>query len=178
MGSSFSKVIAIIITCILLFVFPMMTLLERQDDTSRIYVLAQTTKLVDSVRNLGYISTNMYREFCEKLYATDNVYEIQMEHFHKNVDPVYIDTTDSSMFCDDININYIAYYTENITNAINNSNNENKKYYFTKGDYFTVKVVNKNKTIATRLKDLVYNTCLPNENISIYYGGMVQNETN
>ncbi|WP_066497529.1 hypothetical protein [Abyssisolibacter fermentans] len=177
MEGSLSKIVAIIVACVIFFIYPIMTMFERQDDTSRVFVLSETTKFVDSVRNLGYISPNMYQEFVNKLLATNNIYDIQMEHRHRKIDPVYGDPTNVASFKDDIGVNFSAFYTDDIMKVLfPNSHSSNNKYTFSKGDYFMVRVVNKNKTVATKIKEMLYNADFDNAQIYIAYGGMVKNE--
>lgn len=56
MGDSLSKIVAIVLAVLLMFIIPIKSEFERLDDISRIYVLNETTKFVDRVRNLGYIT--------------------------------------------------------------------------------------------------------------------------
>lgn len=177
MGDSLSKIVAIIIAVFLLFIYPISNMFERQDDITRIFVLAETSKLVDSVRNLGYITPNMYMEFRNNLAATNNIYDIQMEHRSKRYDPVYDDPTIPSTFKDTFNINYVTYFTDDIMLGLfPDPPNIAGLYTFSKGDYFMVKVRNKNKTIATRIHEMLYATFLSTEKIVIKYGGMIKDE--
>ncbi|KAB3525460.1 hypothetical protein [Alkaliphilus serpentinus] len=177
MGDSLSKIVAIIIGVFLLFIYPISNMFERQDDITRIFVLAETTKLVDSVRNLGYITPTMYLEFSNNLAATNNLYDIQMEHRRKVYDPLYDDPTIPSTFKDTFNINYTANYTEDIMETLfPDPPNTDGKYTFSKGDYFLVKVTNRNKTIATRIHEMLYATFLSTEKIIVKYGGMIKDE--
>jgi len=177
MGDSLSKIVAIILAVFLLFIYPISNMFERQDDISRIFVLAETTKLVDSVRNLGYITPNMYLEFTNNLAATNNTYDIQMEHRSKRYDPVYDDPTIAATFRDSFNVNYTAYFTEDILEKLfTGSPSPEKIYTFSKGDYFVIKVRNKNKTMATKIQEMLYAVGLSTEKIVIRYGGMIKDE--
>ena len=75
MGDSLSKIVAIVLAVLLMFIIPIKSEFERLDDISRIYVLNETTKFVDRVRNLGYITPRMYLEYVRNIEATDNLYE-------------------------------------------------------------------------------------------------------
>lgn len=63
MDDIFSKVIALILAVVLLYIFPVESLLTRQDEITKVFVLNETAKFVDSVRNLGYITPLMYNQF-------------------------------------------------------------------------------------------------------------------
>ena len=70
MSETLSKIIALVIAVLLLYIFPVENMLTRQDDVTRVFVLNETTRFVDSVRNLGYITPVMYMQFTNALSAT------------------------------------------------------------------------------------------------------------
>ena len=80
MGDSLSIIFATIVAAIIMFLFPMLDTWERQDDISYMMVYAATVEFVDSARNLGYITYDMYESFLKSIYATGNRYEITLEH--------------------------------------------------------------------------------------------------
>ena len=178
MADSLSKFIAIVIAAFLLFIFPVKNEFERQDETSRMFVLTETTKFVDSARNIGYITPLMYLQFSKGLSATGNVYEIELEHYHKKYDPIYDDPSVAASFKEDFSVNYSGTFTDEILKKLfpGDSAVTDRTYKMSKGDYFAVRIYNKNKTIATRMQEMVYNTKLPAEKIMVEYGGMVKDE--
>ncbi|MFZ5988350.1 MAG: hypothetical protein ACOYWZ_14655 [Bacillota bacterium] len=188
MGSSLSKIVALLLSVLLLFIFPILNMFEKQDDTTQVFVLTETTKFVDSVRSLGYITPTMYREFTNKLAATNNIYEIEMEHYHRKFDPIYeydySAPAPTPTFMNDFNVNYRAYYTDDIMDVLfpatpttsPTSSVKDSYYKMSKGDYFAVKVKNKNKTIATKIQEMLYNADFITAKILVKYGGMVKDE--
>lgn len=181
MSETLGKIVAMLISILLFFIFPVENMLTRQDDITRIVVLYETTDFVDSVRNLGYITPVMYAQFCEALAATGNVYEITMEHIHYSIDPVYTDPADITTFQHDYMINRNITYTEEILERLFPENpgfsgQTDRYYYLSKGDIFRVKVVNVNKTPATRVQQLLLFSELPARRIIVSYGGMVRDE--
>ncbi|MCX7920459.1 MAG: hypothetical protein N3B21_00330 [Clostridia bacterium] len=177
MESTFSKIIALILATLLLFIFPVLNMFIKQDDTTHIFVFTETSKFVDQVRNLGYITPMMYREFANKLSATNNTYSIEMEHYHKKYDPIYDDPANAATFKDDFNVNFKATYTDNIMSTLfPNPPLTGEKYKLSKGDYFAVRVKNKNKTLATKLQEMLYNANLSEAKIIVRYGGMIKDE--
>jgi hypothetical protein len=62
----FSKIIAIIITVILLLLTPLLYMAQKQDIISQSYISNETTKFIDSIKNSGYISIAMYMDFVKK----------------------------------------------------------------------------------------------------------------
>lgn len=85
-----SKAFALILAVLLLYMFPISETYERQDDISYIVALEAVTSFVDSARNLGYVSPNMYTDMVQALEKTGNTYDIVMEHQHKQFIPVYL----------------------------------------------------------------------------------------
>ncbi|MEA1974502.1 MAG: hypothetical protein U9N10_02955 [Bacillota bacterium] len=177
MGESLSKMVAIIIAVFLLFIFPLINMFENQDNISRNLVFNETTKFVDSVRNLGYITPRMYEDFHKKINATGNTYKISLTHMHLIINPVYTDITDLSTFQDDAKANYKNIYTKKILNDLfPDSPTGDERYELNCGDYFLLEVFNKNKTMGTKVKELFLTVDLPDKNIIVNYGGMVKNE--
>ncbi|NLG02975.1 MAG: hypothetical protein GX567_03935 [Clostridia bacterium] len=177
MPNALSKVFAIFITVVLLFVFPMKNELERQDETSRMFVLNETAGLVDSVRNLGYLSPDMYEKYLDKLALTGNLYKVELEHAALIVYPVY-DSSGNPVPGDYLQT-YKNTYEDVIEECLFPLNNPltGKAYDMKKGDYFCVRVVNQNKTTATKLQELLYGRAMRAEKIFVTYGGMIKDES-
>lgn len=205
MGDSLGKIVALILAVLLLFIYPVKNEFERLDETSRLFVLTETSKFVDSVRNLGYVTPSMYQEYVGRLGVTDNIYEVRMEHRKKRYDPVYDDPTagvpatpeeepeaseegffDSDTLEDVFPVEYVigfrTYYNNTIMKVMFPdppvAEDVDTTYEMGKGDYFAVTIYNKNKTIATRIQEMLYNTGMSTEKIYIRYGGMVKDENN
>jgi len=181
LSESLSKVFAMLLAILLLYIFPVENMLTRQDDIARVFVLNETTEFVDSVRNLGYITPLMYMQFTQNLSATGLVYDIKMEHMHCSINPVFIDPVDMTSYQNDFSTNYLTTYTDEITETLFPeipSPSEDRTYRLSKGDYFTVMITNKNKTIATKVQEMLIMTNLPAKCVFINYGGMVRDENN
>lgn len=177
MDGALSKIIALFISVLLLFIFPVLNMFENQDDTTKVFVLAETTKFVDSVRNLGYITPNMYLEFSRKISATNNIYSIEMEHYHKKYDPVYDDPMVAATFKNDFNVNFKGAYTDTIMKKLfPDVVSSDRTYKLSKSDYFAISVKNKNKTMATKLQEMLFNANMSEAKIIVRYGGMVKDE--
>lgn len=176
MSDSLGKIFSILIAVFILFIFPIKNELEVQDNSSRLYVFTETSRFVDSVRNLGYITPSMYEDFTIKISNTGNIYEIDMTHYSKRYDPIYDDPTDKTTFKNDFNINYIGTYNYQIMDELFPRNSVGTSYEMSRGDFFQVKVHNTNKTLATRIQEFIYNMDLPSAKISVNYGGMILDE--
>jgi hypothetical protein len=53
-----------------------------------------------------------------------------------------------------------------------------KSYEMKQGDFFTVRVVNQNKTMATKIQEIMYGRAIMAEKIFVNYGGMIKDEGN
>ncbi|WP_438350940.1 hypothetical protein ACP8HI_09990 [Paenibacillus sp. FA6] len=180
MSNSVAKVFAAIIAIVLLLIWPVSSALNKQDDISEVVVLNSVTRFVDSVRDKGYITPTMYKEFVDQIALTGNTYDIQMVHRHKRYDPLY---SDDGAFQDGFNVNYEEFFNAHINEKIFPGNSSEpvdsptRIYKLKTGDFFDVTVKNTNRTMGTLMNDfLTAGINSPNEKIVIPYGGMVLNE--
>lgn len=165
-----SKIIAIILSVILMFIVPIMYMAQKQDVISQSYVSNETTVFIDNIKNSGYISMEMYMDYIHKIDATNNLYSIEMVHANKIVEPLYDENTGT--FLEDYYIYYVNTYQDKILETLD----QGKDYKFNQGDYISITVVNQTKTIATRLMELFYSSDVPDEQILVTYGGMIRDE--
>ena len=147
--NAFDKVICIILAVILMFLFPLLYLSQKQDGINQLYVTEQTVEFTNEIKNHGYITENMYARFEKKLRATGNVYSIQITHSHTVFNPLFDEDTEE--FLDDYYTYQECIYTEDILNAIYSE----KAYYLRQGDYISIEVVNANKTFASSLLQII-----------------------
>ena len=78
MGESLTTIIAIFLAAILMFVFPLMSISERNDDIAQLGVQTATVEFVDKVRTTGKITEDNYNSFIQTLAATGNSYDVDM----------------------------------------------------------------------------------------------------
>lgn len=174
MDNVIGKVFSMGMVVLLLFIYPLMQMLDHQDASTRVFVLTETTKLVDSVRNIGRLTPQMYETYLNKISATGLVYEISLEHLHRQYDPIYIDPLDEASFQNDYRVNFRNFYTEDILDGIYPDGLATGEYAFDQRDYFSVRLVNKTATLGTKMKKLFFGGSLPDETIFIQYGGMIK----
>lgn len=183
MPNALSKVIAIVIAVFLLFIFPIKNELERQDETSRIFVLNKTISFVDSVRNLGYITPDMYEDYLNELALTGNLYKVELEHAKLEYLPVMEYNSSTGQYepkLGEFHKSYINTYTDEIEECLfpdTNPPQPGQPYKMRMGDYFTISVVNQNKTTATKLQEIIYGRYISPEKIFVTYGGMIKDES-
>jgi len=94
MDDVLQKIVSIIISVVIFFVLPVYVAYEKKDDISYALALKITTDFVDNVNSKGYITSQMYYDFVNKLAVTQNTYDIYMEHTAKKYNPVIYSYTD------------------------------------------------------------------------------------
>ena len=80
MDSPLWKILGFFLAAVLLFLVPVMNMLERQDSAAYTVVFTETIRFVDSARDTGYITPNMYNEFVNRIHTTGCTFEIRIEH--------------------------------------------------------------------------------------------------
>lgn len=178
MKDNLSIVITMLVFVVLIVIFPLYNYFERQDDMSYNLALKETTAFVDEVLNSGYVDQQMYDDFVDKLAATGNIYDIQLEG-HEKVKVK--EDEDGNTY----NEQYLISYNDDIFSSIDSNNSVNmsnitKKniingaYFLNEGDQFYVKLKNANTTMA----GAIFNTIVPTskkDRIVVNYGGIVKN---
>ena len=81
------SIFAIVLSVILMFIFPLMTMSDRTDDISQLTVDIATTEFVDEVRTTGKITQSEYDKFTSNLGSTGNTYNIELEVSIKDENP-------------------------------------------------------------------------------------------
>lgn len=151
MSNAWANIFVAFIMVMLLFIYPLFDCYLRQDDIAYSFALQTVTTFVDSVRDKGYVTPQMYNDFYRQLAMIDNIYNIELEHLRKNYDPIYEDVADQGTFQDDFVVNYNEFYTGDILAKLFPHNHEpidsqNRRYKMEVGDFFYVKVTRINET--------------------------------
>lgn len=182
MENTLWKILAFIICALLLFLAPLMSFLERQDDITYSVVFAECSRFVDACRDTGYITPNMYNEFISRLSSTGNTYDIKLSHIMRSVNPVYKENGANLTFTGEYDIIHKAASERRILEALfpNGSNvsalDKSRFYKMRMGDLLFVEVKNKGKTMATAIRDMVLFSDTKSPGIFVRTGGMVRNE--
>ena len=82
------RVFAIIFAVLVFFLMPLYMTFEKRDDISYALALKITTNFVNTVKAKGYLTADMYTDFVSELGATDNTYEVKLQHVAKTYNPV------------------------------------------------------------------------------------------
>lgn len=171
MSNSFGKIVSIFLCVLILFLYPLISISQKADAITQTIVLTETTNFVDAIKNNGYLSKSMYLEYIRKLDATGNLYDIRIEHAHQIVNPIYDES--STIFQDDFSVHYYNTYEDDILKQLFD---EDKMYYFNQGDYISLCVSNRTKTLATRIYESVLEHEIGTKQIIVTYGGMIRDE--
>ena len=151
MSDTLITIVAILLAAILMFIFPMMSVAERSDDVSQLSVQTAVNEFVDNSRTTGKITIENYSKLVNKLNATGNAYEIEMEVklLDENVGKKTA-WTQSQVIGENA---YYSVYTSQIMDVLED---ENTSYNMKEGDIFSVKVKNTGKTLAQMMRGVFY----------------------
>lgn len=167
---AFGKVTAILFSVFILFIAPLMYMAQKQDAITQDYVLTETVNLVDSIKNSGYITNEMYRTYLRKIGSTDNAYEITISQSHHIIMPKA--DSDTLEAVEGVADHYNNTYTEDIIGNLE----KDGIHRFSQGDYISMKVYNKNKTFGTRIMEALLLHEVPAMQIYVTYGGAIRDE--
>lgn len=156
MGDSLTVVVVILLAAILMFIFPMMAMSERNDDVAQLTVDTAISEFVNTSRNTGKITSDNYDKLISQLYATGNSYEVTMELQVLDANPAKKKVSGSGFVAsanDKMGENvYYSIYTSQIMDEID----KNSVKLMKEGDILTVKASNTNNTISQTLKNFFY----------------------
>lgn len=175
------KVIAIIIVMVALFIAPLVSMSSTNDAITQSTVYDISSEFVDDVRECGYVSQERYLSFITELDNTGILYNVEMIHSHNTINPVFDEqdvTTESGATVKqqvvvDTNSTTEYYYQDEILDKVYSSDGV---YTMTQGDTFSIKVYNRDKTMAQRIRQMVFNYVDGSHPIYVQYGGVIRDE--
>lgn len=147
MGDSLVTIIAIFLAAVLMFGFPLVAISEMNDSETQALVQSYTTEYINTVLTKGVITKADYDAFIQKLAATGNSYEVQIEVQVSDGNPGK--KTENQQIGDTVPY---GLYTSQIMEYLNS----NGFYILKEGDYVVVYVNNTNVTISQMLKSFIY----------------------
>lgn len=151
MQNTTTTVIAICTAAALLLVAPLVTLATRNDNVVQENVRLIVDEFVTDVQNTGTLTTAKYQDFENKLAATGNTYDIDIEIQHLDENPGK-KTTQANYTKIGENV-YYSDYTTQVLNQLNIGTTTGKgKIILKEGDRIVVDVKNTNETQAQTLK--------------------------
>lgn len=168
--NAFHTIIEILLAIVLLFFCPVLFFAEKQDTVIEQKVIAETSYFIDSIRNSGTLTKQMYDQFSKKLSLTGQVYEIELEHYHV----VYYANEDTIESVDEFKGD--KRYELHTTKSIMADIYEKEIYTFNQGDYITISLIRKNQSLAERIQRSLLILPMDYSNRTMY-GGLIRNET-
>ena len=116
-GETIVTIVAIFLAAILIGIFPLMSIADRNDDISELAIQTSISEFVDTVRKTGKITTSDYDALVTALYSTGNTYDVNMEIQVLDENPAKKTTqVDETKIGENI---YYSVYTTQITEELN-----------------------------------------------------------
>lgn len=154
MSDTLITIIAIFLAAILMFIFPLMSLTERNDDISQSIVQTATSEFVDKISISGQIKPSDYEAYLATIGATGNTYAVEIEVQHLDENPGKKAVATSGNLIGE-NVRYSTFTSEILYKMYEESENPTS-YNLKKGDNVIVTVKNTNKTMAQMLRTTFY----------------------
>ncbi|MCI8308826.1 MAG: hypothetical protein HFJ45_01110 [Clostridia bacterium] len=155
MSDSLITIVAIFLAAILMFIFPLMSIAERSDDIAELTVQTAVTSFVSTARSTGKITLDDYNKMMNKLNATGNSYDVEIEVkvLDENVGKKSA-WTQGQVIGENI---YYSVYTSQIMNYMTSNTGEGDGVYTMKeGDIISVSAKNNNKTLSQTIRSVFY----------------------
>ncbi len=150
MGDSLITIVAIALAAILMFIFPLMSLSERNDDISQLAVQTATTEFVDKVKTTGKLTLDDYQQYINTITATGNSFQVELQIQQLDENPGS-KTTQAEQTKIGENVYYNKY-----TSQIETDLAKNGRITLKEGDIFATTVKNTNLTIAQILRNFFF----------------------
>lgn len=164
MSETFMTAIGIIIAIVIMFATPIMAIATQNDDITQTSVQSIINNFVNTVAKEGKITQNSYDALIQKLYATGNAYDVELEVqiISDNNLPKQVSIYDKDKQTNIIKEQpepttigenlYYSIFTKEITKELETNNIYNLK----KGSRVIVRVKNVNQTMGTTIKNFLY----------------------
>ena len=172
MSDTLVTIIAIFLAAILMFLFPLLSVAERSDDISQLAVQTATNEFVDNSRAIGKITMDNYTTLVNKITATGNSYDIEMELkvLDENIGKKSA-WTQGQVIGENV---YYSIYTSQILDVITSEDNKQGIYNMKEGDIISVTVKNTNRTMSQTIRSIFYSiTGSDTYSIAAQHSGMV-----
>ena len=144
------SIIGIIIASVLMFIVPLVTIADRNDDIAQLTVQTLTAEFVDEVIKLGKITGEDYGEFLTRLSSSGNTYDVEIEIKILDENPAKVET-DRNNEASGQSLYYSIY-----TSQIENELEVNEEILLKEGDVISVVAKNNSKTLSQSLKSVYY----------------------
>lgn len=152
MSDTLMTIIAILLVAILMFIFPLMTVSDRADDTTQLVVDTAVSDLVNTVRTTGKLTSEQYGKFIEEISSTGVAYNVEIEIQERDETPGKKTTQVTASAVSDANDAYVTKYTAQISEEL-----DDKGVIILKdGDLIKVRAESNSTTISQQMKNFLY----------------------
>ena len=163
MQNSTSTIVALFVACVMVFVVPVVTLTDRNDNVAQENVKLIVEEFVTDIKNTGELTTAKYQDFENRLAATGNAYNIEMEIQHLDENPgKKLSQANYTKIGENV---YYSEYTTQILKKILTTNGTQATISLKEGDLIYVQVTNDNSTAAQTLKGSFLNVSNEGEEV-------------
>ena len=159
---AFGRVAEIMVTVVLIFLCPLYYMAQKQDMLCQTYLTGSTTYFVDSIRNTGKVTRDMYETFLNELYFTGMHFDILLTCYEPYV------LWDGE---EPVKKYRIVGQTELIEQLY-----QEEACFFQAGDYIQIHIRNRTPSLGMKLRNTFLGTDYYGET-SVRYGGTIRNET-
>jgi hypothetical protein len=150
MSDTTITVVSIFLAAILMFVFPLITLADRNDDVAQVSVQQEVTEAVNEIATTGKLTLDGWSNLESALAATGNSYDVEIEFQILDENPgKKTSQTNNTKIGENV---YYSVYTTQITNVLT----ENGEYALKEGDIVKIEVKNTSTTLSQNLKNFWY----------------------
>ncbi len=155
MSDSLITIVAIFLAVILMFIFPLMSIAERNDDIAELTVQTAVNDFVNTAKVTGKITISEYNKMVSKIESTGNTYDIELEVkiLDDNVGKKSA-WTNGTVIGENI---YYSIYTSQIMGYMASMTEEGDGVYTMKeGDIISVSAKNNNQTLSQTIRSVFY----------------------
>lgn len=143
------SIIGIVIAAVLMFIFPLMILADRNDDISEMIVQTETTAFVEKIATKGQLTLNDYNNYVSALSVSGNNYDVEITLQILDENPGKASTNLGET-------TYYTVYTSQIFDEINKNTNKSRTYYLKDGDVVSVLAKNNSQTLSQSLRNFYH----------------------
>lgn len=150
MSNSFITIIAIFLSAVLMFVFPIISMADKADTNIQTDIETSTVEFANQIKTTGKLTLDNYNKFIQDITSTGNIYNIEFEfkildeNSGKKASQTVKDKVGENV--------YYSVYTTQIQEILDSQG----AYCLKQGDIIYVSVKNTNYTLAQQVKNLFY----------------------
>jgi hypothetical protein len=181
MADALKGVIIVILLAFVFGVYPAFRQSEVVERNTKLAANAAVVEFVDTVRGKGYVDAGDYELLLHSLDNSYGVFNVKMEYYKKNLQPLYGNPDDYSTFQNSFSVRYDGYFNKDILKVLypdsgNSlaSDDPHRRFTMHVGDLFNVRLESEGTTLASRMRSLLFHSELIPVNLK--YGGMVRSE--